>query len=672
MPARSLKTRFTLSIAAIYVILGIMTFAAMHLGTQKIITLLGTRFATKQALLEKSKLMSQVQRDLSLSLKMADSPLVRGWVESEGDEELKKATVEELESFRNSFESKSLFLAIDRSGNYYYSDGAAADFAKPSYTLSRENLNDAWYYRTMAEIDHFELNIDYDNHLDVNKIWYNVVISDGSRQKIGLCGTGVDITGFIDQLINTGEPGIETIMFSTGGILEGHKNKDYIIHNSKVRGSMKKYTVFDLLDKPEDHRLLLQTMEKLAAKGSEVETFPLTVQGQRYLAAVAYMKDIRWYNLVLVDADEVIGSRNFLPILAISVASLLAIVVIIILLLNRLVLSPLSLLAASARRMAGGDFDIAVAARADDEIGELTGSFNEMATMVKDHSDNLEHKVVQRTEELRLANDRLAESNRQIFDSLRYARLIQASILPAAEKVRPYFDSFFALYLPRDIVGGDFYFFHPLADGGWLLAVIDCTGHGVPGAFMTMTANAVLSKIIDSDGAEDPAAILTILNQRFHNAFHRDSEAREGLDYGLDIGLCRFQPASDTIIFSGARIDLHYVSAGETVTVAGQRKSIGYRRPDRVVLFENRTVTDAGDKSFYLATDGIFDQAGGAKGWGFGRRRFGRLIGDVAEQPAAEQEAAIGQELTRYRGAHPQRDDITVVGLRVLRNYRTS
>ncbi len=671
MPVQSLKTRFSLSIAAIYVILGMTTFAAMHMATQKIITSLGTRSATKQALLEKSKLMSQVQRDLSLSLQMANSPLIRTWIKSEGDEDLRKIAVEELESYRNSFESKSFFLAIDRSGNYYYSDGGA-DLARPRYTLSAANENDAWYYRTMAEIDNFELNIDYDNHLDVNKIWYNVVIRDDRGLKIGLGGTGVDITGFIDQLVNTGEPGIETVMFSTGGILEGHKNKDYVIHNSKVRGNGQKYTVFDLIDKPEEHRLVHRAMEKLAAGGSEVENFPLTVQGQAYLAAIAYMEDIRWYNLVLVDADKVIGSRHFLPILATSVTALLVIVVIIVLLLNKLVLTPLAELAASSKRMAEGDFDITVAARADDEIGELTRSFNEMAAMVKDHSDNLEQKVMQRTEELRLANDRLAESNRQIFDSLCYAKLIQSSILPTTEKVKPHLDKFFALYLPRDIVGGDFFFFRPLDGGGWLLAVIDCTGHGVPGAFMTMTANAILSHIIDSDGMEDPAAILTVLNQRFHDAFHRNAEGRDSLDYGLDIGLCRFHPANDSLVFSGARIDLHYIAAGETVTVGGQRKSIGYRRSDRAARFENETVADAGHKSFYLTTDGLLDQAGGPKGWGFGRRRFGRLIGSIAELGAAEQEAALQQELARYQGTTPQRDDITVVGFRVRRDPATS
>jgi len=646
------------------------TFAAMHLGTQSIIASLGTRFAIKQALLEKSKLMSQIQRDLSLSLKMADSPLIREWMKNEEDSELKKTIMEELESYRRSFESRSLFLASARSSRYYYTDGSAADYTRPRYTLNAANENDAWFYRVMAEVDVFELNIDYDNHLDVNKIWYNVVIRDDRGQKIGLGGTGVDITRFINQLINTGEPGIETIMFSTGGTLEGHKSREYIVHNSKVRGTEKKYSVFDLIDTPEDHQLVGRAMEKLAARESEVENFPLTVQGRKYLAAVAYMEEIRWYNLVLVDAEKVIGSRSFLPIAAISIASLFTIVVIIVLLLNRLVLTPLGVLAASARRMARGDYDIAVAARADDEIGELTGSFNEMASMVKDHNDNLEQKVVQRTEELRLANDKLAESTKQIFDSLRYAQLIQTSILPTADKVQPFCTEFFALYRPRDIVGGDFYFFRALAEGSWLLAVIDCTGHGVPGAFMTMTANAVLANIIDSNETDDPAAILAILNQRFHDTFHRNSE-KNGIDYGLDIGLCKYLPSSDTLFFAGARIDLHYVMAGETMTIGGQRKSIGYRRSDRKERFENRAVADAHNKSFYLTSDGILDQAGGPKGWGFGRHRFGRLIGSIADCGAKEQEATIQQELARYQGTYPQRDDITVVGFRVHRDSAT-
>jgi phosphoserine phosphatase RsbU/P len=663
MSSMSLKARFSLSIAVVYIVLGTITLGAIHFSTQKIISSLGTRFAIKQALLEKSKLMSQLQRDLSLSLKMASSPLLRQWLVKEDNLELKQQAMEELESYRQSFEGKSLFLAVADSGHYYFADGGETDYAVPRYTLNVENLNDAWFYRTMTTIESFELNIDYDNHLDVNKIWYNVVIRDRQGEKIGLGGSGVDITSFINQVVDIDELGIATILFSGGGTIEGHKDRNYVIHNSKVRGSEKKFTIFDLLDTKDDKDALKLSIDRLNTGQSEVENLSLSLQGKKYLAAIAYMSDIRWYNLVLIDAQQVIGSRSFLPILTISIVSLLIVVLIIIILLNRLVLTRLSVLAVSANRIAAGDFNISIAADSKDEIGALTSAFNDMSMMVKDHSENLEQKVVQRTEELNLANSRLADFNKQILDSIHYAQIIQTSILPSDEIIANHFDDFFALYLPRDIVGGDFYFCRVL-DDGWLLAVIDCTGHGVPGAFMTMTANAVLSNIISSGEVNNPATIIENLNRQFHATLHRNSGNRF-IDYGLDIGLCHFENLENKLIYSGARIDLHYVAGGEMQTICGQRKSIGYRRSDRHLRLENHVVEIIGDMRFYMTSDGVLDQAGGAKGWGFGRRKFGEMIKRAANLPATVQKEQIRQELAEYQGIYPQRDDITVIGFRL-------
>lgn len=652
-----------MSIAVIYILLGTITFVAIHFSTQKIINSLGTRFAIKQALLEKSKLMSQIQHDLSLSLKMANSPLLQQWVGDEEHQGLKRQAMAELESYRQSFEGESVFLAIAGSGHYYFADGSTTDLAAPKYTLNVDNKNDAWFFRTIADVESFELNIDYDNHLDLNKIWYNVVIRDRAKRKIGLGGSGVDISSFISQVIDIDEPGIETILFSSGGTIEGHKDRNYVIHNSKVRGDEKKFTIFDFIDSEVDRNKTRIAIDRLTKGQSEVENLSLSLQGQEYLAAIAYMAKIHWYNLVLIDAQQVIGFRSFLPILAISIVSLLIIVVIIVVLMNRLVLTRLSVLSVSANRMAQGDFDISVDVDAKDEIGTLTAAFNEMALMVKDHSENLEQKVVQRTEELKLSNSKLADSNKQIMDSIRYAQLIQTTILPSDEKVQHLLDGFFALYQPRDIVGGDFYFFRALEDG-WLLAIIDCTGHGVPGAFMTMTANAVLSNIIDSGETNDAAAIIETLNEQFHATLHRNCKDSL-LDYGLDIGLCRYKNKENKLNFSGAQIDLHYVVGGEVQTISGQRKSIGYRRSDRRLLLENQTVEVVGDMYFYLTTDGILDQSGGTQGWGFGRRRFKQLISSAASLPVAEQERKMRKELALYQRDYPQRDDITVIGFQL-------
>jgi serine phosphatase RsbU (regulator of sigma subunit) len=665
MRLHSLKIRFVAAIALLYILIGMASFFAFRMAADKVVRRLGTRFAVKQALLEKSKLNSSIQRDLSLSLRLASSPLLRRWVVNENDGQLRKLAVEELENYRESFIGGSVFLAIHESGHYYFSDGKGeSGFEKPRYTLHAKNPDDAWYFRTMGKVHDFELNVDYDNHLDTTKVWFNVVIKDPALGKIGLCGSGIDLTAFIREIIDSTEGGIETILLGGDGSITGHRDRRYVLHNSKVRGGAKKYTIYDLLPRESEREELRQALGSLAAGRGDVATTYLEVGGKRYLAAVSYLKEIAWFNLVLVDLDNVISSRTFLPLLAISVAALLALIISIGLLLNRMVLSPLSILAKSAGEIARGNFDSATGLESRDEIGALSRSFDYMAKMVKDHTENLERMVSERTEELNRSNRELAESNRKIMDSIRYARMIQLSILPDEDVVRACTKEFFVLYLPRDIVGGDFYYFRPADNGSFVLAVADCTGHGVSGAFMTMTAKAVLDRTIDALGCEDPAAVLKELDKLMREALSQDSSESQ-LDNGLEIGLCVCTPAQRSLVFAGAGIDLLVAVNGELRTVPGGRQSIGYRRSDRDFVYANTVLPVEDGMAFFLASDGILDQSGGPKGWGFGKQRFHGLLREISRLPAAEQRAAVGRELSAYQGELPQRDDITVIGFRL-------
>lgn len=665
MKRHSLKLRFAATIAIVYLVLGVLTFLAFRLVTDKIVRSLGTGFATKEALLEKSRMMSAIQRDLSLSEKMAGSPLLVRWAEAEDDAMLKKAATEELESYRTSLLGRSLFFAIDASRNYYFSDGTSSyTLAKPRYQLTPDNRNDAWYFRTMRDVANYELNVDYDNHLDVTKVWFNVIVKGPGGSRIGMCGSGIDITEFVEEITRRDESGMETILIGTDGSIQGSANKEYVIRNSKVRGSEKKITVFDLMSSAADRTALTAGLESLSSGTQETATFFLTIEGKRRLAAMAHLKEIRWFNLVLLDPAHVVSTRNFLPILFITALSLLALLLIVGFLLNRLVLTPLSSLAESSNQIAAGNFDISMPIRTEDEIGGLTRSFNEMARMVKDHSENLEQKVRSRTEELDLSNHMLAESNRQIMDSIRYAELIQTSILPQEVTIAGKLREFFALYRPRDIVGGDFYYFRAAGEE-CVLAVIDCTGHSVPGAFMTMTANAVLDRVLDMIGVGDPAAILKELNRLLRAALHSDTPCALPIDNGLDIGLCSCSPLQGKLVYAGARIDLFHVMGGGVETIHADKQSLGYRNSNEGFSYTNHVVTAGPDSLFFMASDGILDQSGGPKGWSLGRKGLSEILLGVAEIPSSARSAALERALSDYQGDAPQRDDITIIGFRM-------
>jgi phosphoserine phosphatase RsbU/P len=179
-----------------------------------------------------------------------------------------------------------------------------------------------------------------------------------------------------------------------------------------------------------------------------------------------------------------------------------------------------------------------------------------------------------------------------------------------------------------------------------------------------MTANAVLGHILDTASHDDPAAILGEFNRQMKDALHHEI-GDSVIDNGLDIGLCWCAPKDRRIKFAGARMELHYSSGGTLTTVSGDKQAIGYRSADPEYSYTNHTIVFEKGTCFCLASDGILDQAGGTKGLGFGRRRFSEILTASSHLPADGRKAALEDELARYQGEHPQRDDITVIGFRL-------
>jgi serine phosphatase RsbU (regulator of sigma subunit) len=289
-----------------------------------------------------------------------------------------------------------------------------------------------------------------------------------------------------------------------------------------------------------------------------------------------------------------------------------------------------------------------------------------MAATIHDHTTNLERKVAERTEALSLANRKLLESSRSITESLDYAHLIQASMLPKPEAMDAAMPDRCVLYQPRDIVGGDFYMLAPDPEG-FLVAVGDCAGHGVPGAFMSMSACAVLEQLLAKLGPEDPARILGELNEAMKSLLHQSERARGSgrLDNGLDLALLRVQPGRGRARFAGARLPLWTWAPGEGLREhRGDTQSLGYRRSASDFRYTNRDLELAPGTSCYLFTDGILDQNGGDRGFGFGQRRLRQTLLDLADLPMARQREILESALRDYQGANLQRDDITFLGFR--------
>jgi serine phosphatase RsbU (regulator of sigma subunit) len=656
MELHSLKTKFLAVIVLIGVVIGGVTLVAFTAGTGSIINELALRFATKEALLKKNKIISIIEREVVLARKMADDTTLMRWATDENNGKLKQQSLEELESYRRLYRDRSFFIALAGSHNYYFYDKRAK--RTDSVVLEADKQTDRWYFDGLRTIGDYALNLDYNPTQQEAKIWLNVIMKGSNGKKLGICGSGITITDFLNEIVHAKEKGVSTILIDRQGVIQAHEDRSIVEHNANYRDAAQKITVFNLMDDPATRKQLGGAMASLVNGMSEVAAFPARFGGKQYLLAVSSIEGISWLNVVLVDVSRVISSKEFLPIVAIMALSLLLAISMIGLLMSRMVLIPLARISAASREVAAGRYDITLPVKGNDELAALTGSFNTMTATVLDYTNNLEAMVRQRTSELLTANQLLEESQQRIMDSISYAHMIQSSILPEPELMQRCLGEHFVLYRPKELVGGDFYYLREFPRH-LLVAVVDCTGHGIPGAFMTMTVNSVLNHVVDQTCNDNPATILAEINRVMRQTLHMKE-----VDAGLDIALCLLEPMTGRILFAGAGLNLHLASPAGVREVRGNRQRIGYKGSRLDYDYSNHELQLARGECAYLTSDGILDEAGGEKGFGFGVERFKAILADNAHLDLPAQCKAIAGTLDAYRGDYPQRDDITLIGFR--------
>jgi PAS domain S-box-containing protein len=288
-----------------------------------------------------------------------------------------------------------------------------------------------------------------------------------------------------------------------------------------------------------------------------------------------------------------------------------------------------------------------------DENGRPKGSF----AMVTDISKQKE------TEEA------LARTNKKISDSIAYAAMIQGALIPDHLQIHQMVDDYFAIWHPKDVVGGDIYLFQPLRnDNESLLMVIDCTGHGVPGAFVTMLVKAIerqiVARIEQSDAMVSPAEMLSFFNHSIKNLLgqeHRESVSNAGFDGGI----LYYNRVEEQVVYAGAQTPLFVMRDGELEVIKGNRHSIGYKSSNADYVFTDYTIDIDRETAFYLSTDGFLDQNGGDKGFPYNKKRFQQLIEKNWQEPMTAQRELFLQELEQYQGSHETSDDVTLVAFRV-------
>jgi PAS domain S-box-containing protein len=258
------------------------------------------------------------------------------------------------------------------------------------------------------------------------------------------------------------------------------------------------------------------------------------------------------------------------------------------------------------------------------------------------------------------SEQRTAAANQLILQSLRYASRIQAAVLPARRELDEVAADHFLIWEPRDIVGGDFFWFQPISNG-YAVMVGDCTGHGVPGAFMTLIAWGLLDRMLRSADGDNPSKVLTGLHRGVQSLLGQD-ETQGDTDDGLEAGICFINPKERKMTFAGARFSLWRANRKGVIEIKGDRKGVGYRRYPLETSFTDIALPLENDDAFYLTTDGLIDQIGGPRGRSFGKRRFQQLLGQNRGASMRKQEESLREAIASYQGEQLRRDDLTVLG----------
>lgn len=363
----------------------------------------------------------------------------------------------------------------------------------------------------------------------------------------------------------------------------------------------------------------------------------------------------------------------------------ITIVIVVILLYRktRVITDPIKRLVENVNRITAGHLNERAEVVGNNEITSLSERFNEMIAQLESYYNELEEKVRERTAEvvaqkeeieaqrdtlqeqrnmLAKVNDSLEKAYHEIEDSIHYASRIQKAILPPDDYLKRVIPDAFFFYRPRDIVSGDFYWV-AAKDEKILVSAVDCTGHGVPGAFMSIVGFNHLNYALNVEHETVPAHILKILDEGVTETLRQTKE--ESVRDGMDLAMVCIDKKKGLLQYSGAFNPLILVRNGELQKIKADRVPIGGHFITAKQSYTNHEINYRSGDMIYMYSDGYADQFGGEKGGKYMTGRFVKLLQSIAGKTLTEQYALLDKELKNWMGEEVQIDDILVIGIRL-------
>ncbi len=400
-PAMNLKPRFLLFTAVLVLASAAAAWFASRQLAEGIVEQWAGRYAEKQVLYDKARILQPILREIALSRQLANAHEIRDWARHPDDPELTRLAIVEMENYRANFADRSYFVTLLKSGRYYHNN-AADEFAGKQYryTLSPRKPADRWFYDIVRQNRDMHINVNPDVNLGVTKLWIDVLIRDG-KDILGVAGTGLDLSTFIQSVVDQSQPGITSMFVDHNGAIQAYRDQSFIDFASITKGAKEHKTLALLFDQAEDRAAIHAAMKELERMDTRVISRFVEIDGKRYLAGLAYLPEIDWYEITLLDLDVLLPISSFSGMLLAFGITLLLTLVLFNIVLGRLVLRPLAGIEETMHKVESGqDLPDLPTRPESDEIDRLMRHFLRMAHGMREARQNLEGKVRERTEAL--------------------------------------------------------------------------------------------------------------------------------------------------------------------------------------------------------------------------------------------------------------------------------
>ena len=355
------------------------------------------RFIKKQISFDRSRTLLPIVREVALVKEMAQEPTLLAMAEQDDVLHVKEKGLETLEKYRLKFQDKSYFAAFVRSKNYYFNDHLNRYEGKErQYTLSEKNPNDDWFFDTIAKDENYQINVDTDSQMGTTKVWINFLLKKEDKI-LGVVGTGFDFEQFLKDSVGVEQEGVRNFFINRNLFIQLARDTHLMDYASmsKVDGNRK--TIDQFITHSRDLDAIKSAMQELYVFDEEIRTLWVSFEGKKRLLGLSYLKEVGWFNMTLIDSNELLLVNKF------SIISILSVLFFISLLavglaLNNLVLAPLNELKKRMKQLNEGDYEVEIPlVVGDDEIASLSRQFKEMVDYVRANNKALEAKVQERT-----------------------------------------------------------------------------------------------------------------------------------------------------------------------------------------------------------------------------------------------------------------------------------